>query len=146
MDLQQTLHEIGKTLPAELVTQKDGSLKLEAVIAERKSFLSKKKLTYSCRMRVDGPGKQVRFFEMLKESGFGVSGGGDEDMGTGFGFKKEVYKTSGAERNGSIEEQSRLFGKEYSYKFDFGRFREAVRQASEAAGFAFEIKLTEKAV
>jgi hypothetical protein len=147
MELQQALHEIGKTLPAELVPQKDGSLKLEAVVAERKSFLSKKKLTYTCRMRVDGPGKQLRFFEMLKESGFGLSGGGtDEDGAPGFGFKKEVYKTAGAERNGSIEEQSRLFGKDYCFRFDFGRFRESVRQASEAAGFAFEVKWTEKAV
>ena len=44
-------------------------------------------------------------------------------MSTGFGFKKETYNTFGKERTGSIEEQSKLFGKDYSYKFDFGTFR-----------------------
>ena len=72
---------------------------MEAVIAERKAFLSKKKLTYICRFKVDEPAKEVRFFEMLKESGFGVASGGcDGEMSSGFGFKKETYNTFGKER------------------------------------------------
>jgi hypothetical protein len=120
---------------------------MEAVIAERKAFLSKKKLTYVCRFRGDEPAKEVRFVEMLKESGFGVSsGGGDGEMSTGFGFKKETYNTLGKERSGTIEEQSKLFGKDYSYSFDFGTFRNSVRKAAETAGYRFEVKLTEKSV
>ena len=146
MELQQTLSEIGETLPPGFARQTDGSLKLEAVVAERRSLLSKKKVTYICRMRVDETAKQVRFFEMLKESGFGVSGGGTgDDLGPGFGFKREVYGSSGKKRSASVEEQSRRFGKDYSFTYDLGKFREAVRQASEAAGFSFEVKLSEKA-
>ena len=132
MDLKQTITEIGKTVPGQFEPQKDGSSRMEAVIAERKAFLSKKKLTYICRFRVDEPAKEVRFFEMLKESGFG--------------FKKETYNTFGKERSGTIEEQSRLFGKDYSYSFDFGAFRGAVRKAAEGAGYRFEVKLMEKSV
>jgi hypothetical protein len=146
MDLQQVITEIGKTIPGQFELQKDGSARLESVIAERKAFLSQKKLTYICRFRVDEPAKEVRFFEMLKESGFGVSGGSDDEMSPGFGFKKETYNTFGKERKGSIEEQSKLFGRDYSYRFDFGTFREAVRKASEGAGYRFEVKLMEKSV
>ena len=127
MDLRQAIVEIGKAVPGQFEMQKNGSTRMEAVIAERKAFLSKKKLTYICRFRVDEPAKEVRFFEMLKESGFGVSSGaGGNEMSTGFGFKKETYNTFGKERSGSIEEQSRLFGKDYTYQFDYGKFREAV--------------------
>jgi len=146
MNLQQTIMEIGKTIPGQFEMQRDGSAKLEAVIAERKAFLSKKKLTYICHFRVDEQAKEVRFFEMLKESGFGVSGGVDNEMSPGFGFKKETYNTFGKERKGSIEEQSKLFGKDYSYRFDFGAFRGAVHRASEDAGYRFEVKMMEKSL
>lgn len=146
MELQQVITEIGKTIAGQLEMQKDGSARLEAVIAERKAFLSKKKLTYVCRFRVDESAKEVRFVEMLKESVFGVSGGIDDEISPGFCFKKETYNTFGKERKGSIEEQSRLFGKDYSYRFDFGAFREAVRKAAGSAGYRFEFKLMEKSV
>jgi hypothetical protein len=145
MDLRQTITDIGKTIPGQFEVQKDGSSRMEAVIAERKAFLSKKKLTYICRFKVDEPAKEVRFFEMLKESGFGFSSGGDE-VSTGFGIKKETYNTFGNERTVSIEEQSKLFGKDYSVKFDFGAFRGAVRKAAEGAGYRFDVKLMEKSV
>ncbi|MHB1324864.1 MAG: hypothetical protein ACYC0L_01460 [Thermoleophilia bacterium] len=34
----------------------------------------------------------------------------DGDMSPGFGFKKETYKTGAGPREGTIEEQSTLFG------------------------------------
>ena len=147
MDLRQTITELGKGVPGHFEAQTDGSARMEAVIAERKAFLSRKKLTYICRFRVDEAAKEVRFFEMLKESGFGLSsGGGDEGMSAGFGFKKETYNTFGKERTGTIEEQSRLFGKDYAYTFDFGPFREAARKAAEGAGYRFEVVLLERSV
>ena len=145
MDLRQTITEMAKAVPVQFEPQKDGSSRMEAVIAERKAFLSKKKLTYICRFKVDEPAKEVRFFEMLKESGFGVSSGGGQTS-PGFGFKKETYNTFGKERSGTIEEQSTLFGKDYSYSFDFGAFRGAVRKAAESAGYRFEVKLMERSV
>jgi hypothetical protein len=143
MDLQQTISEIGNTLPGQPESQKDGSIRIEAIIAERKSFLSKKKLTYICRYRIDESAREVRFFEMLKESGFGVSGG--EGPSTGF-IVKETYNTFKKERTGTIEEKNRLFGKDYSFRFDYARFREAIREAVEKAGYRFEVTLREKSV
>lgn len=145
MKLQQSITEIANNLVGALAPQKDGSLKLEAVVAERKKFLSRKKLTYICRLRVDDAARQVRFFEMLKESGFGLGAGGD-DSAPGVGFKKEVTASSGKARTATIEEQSRLFGEDYRYTFDLGRLREAVRRAAAEAGYGFEITLMEKAV
>jgi hypothetical protein len=145
MALVRTIAEIAKTHGGEWTPQKDGSLRFETVVAERRKFFSRKKLTYICRLRVDESARQVRFFEMLRQSGFGLSGGGD-DPGPGVGFKKEVYGTSGKSRTAAIEEQSRLFGMDYRYTFDFGRLREALRRAAAEAGYGFEITLMEKAV
>ena len=83
--------------------------------------MTKQKLIYSAKFRVDEGNREVRFTEMLKESGAGMSSGGiDSGMSSGFGFKKESYNTLSGPREGTIEEQSNLFGKKYEYKFDFG--------------------------
>src|SRR5665647_1748533 len=89
MPLQDDLIAAGSAFPAPLQPQKDGSLAMEALIAERKAFLSKRKLTYKCKLRVDDGARCVTFWEMLVEKGSGVSGG--DDMAPGFGFKKETY-------------------------------------------------------
>ncbi len=72
------------TFPAPLRRQKDGSLTTEAMLAERKVFLSKKKLTYKCKVRADDGARTVRFWEMLVEKGSGISSGTD-DISPGFG-------------------------------------------------------------
>jgi hypothetical protein len=149
MGLQDTLIAASAASPARLEPQKDGTLAMDATLAERKAFLSKKKLTYKCRARVDDGARTVRFWEMLIEKGSGVSSGStgfDGDMSPGFGFKKETYKTGGKEREGTIEEASRLFGKDYTYSWDYGALRNALRAAAEAEGYAFEVVLREKSV
>lgn len=121
--------------------EKKGVWEYSAVIAERKAFLTKKKLTYSMRLKPDETARVVHFSEMLTETGSGVSTGGDIDggMSAGFGFKTESYNTikSGG-RQGSIEEQSRLFGKDYTYQFDYAAIRNEVKALVEGAGFKFE--------
>src|SRR5674476_1300777 len=64
----------------------------------------------------------VRFWEMLIEKGSGVSSGGD-DFAPGGGFSAGTYKTGGKERSGSIETVSSLFGKDYSYQWDYAAVR-----------------------
>ncbi len=145
MALTDDLATASAALPVRLAPQKDGSLKGEAVLAERKAFLSKKKLTYTCKARVDEQARTVRFWEMLVEKGSGMSGGID-DMGPGIGFKAGTYKTGGKERSGSIEEASTLFGKDYSYRWDFAAVRTALRQVAEAAGYGWETVLNPKSV
>jgi hypothetical protein len=134
----QILDEIGK-IAAEMggkLTEKKGVVSVESVIAERKAFLSKKRLTYAFKVRIDDQAKQIAFTEMLKEAGSGFSSGGD-DMSTGFGFKKETYNTMSGAREGSIEESSKLFGKTYEYRFDYSRTRADVERIAQEAGYAF---------
>ncbi len=101
MSLADDLAAASTTLPVRLTRQKDGSLGGEAVLAERKAFLSRKKLAYKCKARVDDAARVVRFWEILVEKGSGVSSGMD-DMSPGFGFKAGTYKTGGTERSGGL--------------------------------------------
>jgi len=123
--------------------EKKGVWDFSATIAERKAFLSKKKLTYAAKMRIDDGAKVVKFSEMLIEAGSGFSSGGgfDDGMSTGFGFKTESFNTFGGARQGTIEEQSNLFGKEYSYHFDFKEARLKVKEVVENAGYKFEYQI-----
>jgi hypothetical protein len=123
--------------------EKKGVWDFSTTIAERKAFLSKKKLTYAAKIRIDDSAKVVKFSEMLIEAGSGFSSGGDFDSGmsTGFGFKTESYNTLSGARKGTIEEQSNLFGKEYSYHFDYKEMRLKVQDVVEKAGYKFEYQI-----
>ena len=145
MSLTDDLAAASATLPVRLTPQKDGSLKGEAVLAERKSFLSKKKLTYSCKVRADDAARMVRFWEMLVEKGSGMSSGMD-DVAPGIGFSAGTYKTGGKERSGSIEEASSLFGKDFDYQWDYAAVRTALQQVAAAAGYGWETVLNPKSV
>jgi hypothetical protein len=145
MSVQDDLIAAGATSPVSLQPQKDGTLAGEAVLAERKAFLSKKKLTYMCKARVDDGARTVRFWEMLVEKGSGVSSGGD-DFAPGAGFSAGTYKTGGKERSGSIEEVSRLFGKDYDYVWDYAAVRDTLRGVAAAAGYGFEVVLNPRSV
>ena len=103
MSLIDEVTVYAEELGAEL-SDKKGVYKVEVLIAERKAFLSKKKLRYIAKFRINDDAKELKFTEMLAESGSGLSsGGGDFDggMSTGFGFKTETYKTGGGGREGS---------------------------------------------
>jgi len=141
MSLDNEIKQVFAALPAEF-SEKKGVCTVRYVVAERKSFLSKKKLVYTAKYRIDENKQEVRFTEILKESGFGISGGSEFDNSPGFGFKKETYKTGGGAREGVIEEQSNLFGKKYNYTFDFKTIREAVEKKTLEAGFAFKYQIT----
>jgi hypothetical protein len=143
MNILEEIKKIGQEISAEIKEEK-GIYVLESVIAERKWFLSKKKLTYTAKFRIDEENKLVKFTEMLKESGFGLSSGGGNDfeMSSGFGFKAGTYKMGMDGREGSIEEQSNLFGQKYEYKFDFGNVRKKIEEKSKEAGYQFKYQIT----
>jgi hypothetical protein len=140
MALIDDIRGMAGSIGAEL-KEKKGAYTLTLVVAERKAFLSKKKLEYIARFRVDDAAKELRFTEMLKETGSGVSGGG-EDISPGFGFKAETYKTGVGPREGSIVEQSNYFGKQYSYSYDWSAIRTWMEQAAQAAGYGFIYSIT----
>ncbi len=124
-------------------SEKKGLWDFSTTIAERNAFLSKKKLTYALKIRIDDDARTVRFSEMLIEAGSGLSTGGDFDSGmsSGFGFKKESYNTFSGARQGTIEEQSNLFGKDYSYQFDYNEIRSKIKGIVESAGYQFEYQI-----
>jgi len=135
MNLLEEIQKIAAAIPGEL-QEKKGIYTLESVIAERKSWLSRKKLLYRAKFSIDEENKELHFTEMLKESGFGLSSG-DADTSPGFGFKKETYKTGSGPREGTIEEQSNLFGEKYQYKFDWSKIRKAIEEKAQALGYKF---------
>lgn len=141
MALQEDIRQVFSAFPAEF-SEKKGVVTAEYVVAERKSFLSKKKVTYIAKYRIVEDAKEVRFTEMLKESGSGFSSSGLDDGPSGFGFKKTTYKTGMGGREGTIEEQSNLLGSKYSYTFDFKATRAAVQKKVEDAGYAFKYQIT----
>lgn len=122
--------------------EKKGVYEFDATIAERKAFLSSKKLTYSARMRIDDEAKTIQFSEMLKEAGSGfTSGGFDDDMSSGFGFKTQSYNTLNGPREGTIEEQSNLFGKKFDYKFNYQDIRNKIENVAKEAGYKFTYQI-----
>lgn len=142
MSITDELKNIVSGIPAK-INEKKGVYEFEVQLAERKAFLTKQKLIYSAKFRVDEQAKEVRFTEMLKESGSGVStGGASDDMSPGFGFKKETYNTFSGTRSGTIEEQSSLFGKKYEYKFDYGAIRKKFESRAKEHGYKFTYKIT----
>jgi hypothetical protein len=126
------------------VSGKGQTGEIKITIAEQKSFLSKKSVEYSAKFRVQDDERMVRYFEMLKESGSGMSGGDSSDVGGGWGFSKESYKVGPGGREGSIEAQGSLLGKKYSFTFDFGELRAQVKVIAEQNGYGFDYRLTPK--
>jgi hypothetical protein len=121
------------------VQEKNGVFTLSKTVAERKAFLSNKKLTYTAKLAFDDEENILTFSERLKESGFGMSG--DSEISPGFGFKMERYKTGVGPREGTIEEQSTLFGKNYTYTFDFSKIRGLIEDKSSQLGYSFRYKI-----
>ena len=104
MALIDDIWGMAASIGAEL-KEKKGDYTLTLVVAERKAFLSKKKLEYIARFRVDDSSRELKFTEMLKETGSGVSSG-DDGISPGFGFKAETVqdgsKPTGGQHHGAI--------------------------------------------
>ncbi len=138
--LREEIRKVIADLPLSLKEEKNSFI-LEGLLAERKAFLSSKKISYIARFRFDESKKELRFTEMLKETGSGLSMGNVDDT-PGFGFKTETYKTScGKPREGTIEEQSALFGKKYSYQFNYACIRKKIETLAVSNGYTFHYSL-----
>jgi hypothetical protein len=141
--LRERIAQVFAGLPAEISDIK-GVVTVKAVVAERKAALSRKKLTYIAQYCVDEAQREVRFTERLKETGFGLAGGGDTDVSPGVGFKTETFRTGAGPREGTLEEQSSLFGQQYRYAFDFKALRAAVAAIVREAGLDFKYQVTSR--
>lgn len=142
MSLIEDITKIVNDLPAQL-SEKNGIYTFDVLVAERKAFLSKKKLTYNAKFRIDDTTKTIKFTEMLKESGSGFNSGGvDDEMSMGMGFKAETYNTMSGAREGTIQEQSDLFGKKYTYSFDYAQIRTNIEKKATEHGYVFAYQIT----
>jgi hypothetical protein len=137
MSLVKEIEAFAKGIPAEF-KEKKGLCELTFVVAERKAFLSKEKLTYEAKFRVDDGSKLVKFTEMLKESSSGMSNSGTS-------FSTTSFKTGKDGRSESvIQQQANQFGKKYDYQFDFKTVREKIESLAQAAGYDFQYQITAK--
>src|SRR5680860_843497 len=144
--IKEALLELGESLPAKFKEAKNDVLWMTYTVAERKSFLNKQRLFYRCRVKIDENRKVLIFFEILTEVGSGISTGGgygDSEMSSGFGFKAETTRYKSGGREGTIEEQSVLFGKKYEYSFEYKKIREEIKAVAEKFGYGFEVRLRE---
>ena len=137
MSLLEEIKTFAGSIPAE-IKEKKGLCEIKFVVAERKAFLSKEKLAYTAKFRVDDANKQVKFTEMLKESSSGMSNSGSS-------FSTSSFKTGKGGRSESVfEQQSSQFGKKYDYQFDFKTVREKIEALALAAGYNFLYQITAK--
>jgi len=141
MNLEEEIRQVFAALPAK-ISETDGLFSVEYVVAQRTSFFSKQNLVYRAKYRINADLREVRFTELLTESGSGLLGGGGFDSSPGFGFRIETYTTGMGPRDGTIQEQSDLFGKKYSYTFDFKAIRGVVEKKARDAGYAFRYQIT----
>ena len=144
--ISQALTALAFSFSGSFVAQRDGTLMFSSIIAERKAFLSKKQLTYRCRVRIDDTSKSILLYEVLEERGSGLSSGNYDDDSAGFGFTAEKYSTTNGTRKGTIHEQSELFGKSYSYTFNYEEVRNAVQKIADNEGYIFRTTLSEREV
>jgi len=143
--LKKAIMDLSKNYPSAFREARNNMLSLEFVIAERKAFLSRQKLTYRCSLKIYDEDKVIRFFEILKESGSGMSvGSSDDDFGPGFGFKVEKTKIGLQGREGSIKEQSDFFRQKYEYNFNYEKIRNEIQTTADNFGYKLQTVLVEK--
>lgn len=138
MDLDQAVKTYAKEISANL-KEKKGVYDLSLVVAERKTMMSKQKLSYEAKFKIDEKEKAVKFTELLKESSSGMNA----DMG----FQTQSFRTGkGGQQESVIEQQSTQFGKKYSYDFDFKTIRTKIESLATEAGYSFQYQITAKGI
>ena len=138
MELIEEIQAYSQEITADL-KEKKGSYDLSITVAERKTFVSKQKLTYQAKFRIDEGERLVKFSEMLKESSSGMNAGMD--------FQTKSYRTGkGGKQESVIEQQSVLFGKKYTYRFDFKTIRNKIESLAKEAGYSFQYQITAKGI
>jgi hypothetical protein len=144
MNVTETITSYLAGVAGAQVTGKGQGGEAKLVVAEQKSLLSRKKVEYYAKFKVDDVERVVRFFEMLKESGSGMSGGDSSDFGGGWGVTKTTYKMSGGGLEGTLESQGALLGKKFGFTLDYAKIRNAVQAIAEQNGYRFEYQVTPK--
>ncbi len=118
------------------VASRGDVLEFTKTVAERKAFLTRKRLVYRASIRVDEAKREIHLAESLMETGVGLA------ADSGVGFKTESYRTGRGPRDGGIAEQSKLFGKVYTYTFDHGAIRAVIETLARSHGYTVQYHIT----
>lgn len=109
-------------------------LTIANVLADGDWGVGRKKVEYSACLLANEQTQTVTFWEMIKETGCGMS--------ALFSFKKTSYKSDGRTLSGSVQETGRgIGGKVIDYNWDYGQVRGLVEQAVRSRGWRFETTL-----
>jgi len=102
--IMKTIRSVITGLPGDFNSD-DGLHSLTSVIAERKGFFSRRKLTFTARFRVNEETREVIYNETLVEKKSGLGAGTGEGI-SGFGFRKWKTASGPGGLEGVLEEQS----------------------------------------
>ncbi len=133
--LKEALGQALGALGGEVVSR-GNVVEFTKTVAERKAFLSRKRLMYRASIRVDGEKREVHLTESLTETGSGLA------ADSGVGVRKETYRMGRGPREGGIAEQSKLFGKAYAYTFDHGAIRTVIETLARSHGYTVQYHIT----
>ncbi len=118
-----------------LVRGQNADIEIASVPADANWMIGKKKVTYSACLLADAASRTVVFWEMLKESGFGLS--------SLFSFKVETYRSDGKTISGNVKEVGYgPGGKVLDYKWDYSQVRSLVENEAQKAGWSFKTVLS----
>ena len=139
MELIDSIVAFAKSVGAEVKVKRD-TVEIQKIVADRKTFLSKEKLTYQAKLRVDQKENMVHFFESLKESSAGMSS-------PGVSVQKTKYKVGlSGQQESEFEQQAEFLGQKYDYQFDFKTVRTSIEKYSREAGFDFHYQVIPKGI
>lgn len=114
----------------------DTDVRIDNEIANASWGVGKKKVEYSARMKAVEAERVLYFWEMLKESGAGISLGG---------FDSESTSTFGGKRWGAKKETIiGPGGVAVDYSWDYGKTRAIVESVAARHGFSVKVVLSSK--
>ncbi len=137
--IMKTIRSVITGLPGDFQSD-DGLHSLTSIVAERKGFFSRRKLTFTARFRVNEETREVVYNETLVERKSGLGAGSGEGI-SGFGFRTWKISSGPSGLDGALEEQSELFGRKYGFTFRFQQIRDAVRKLAAEEGYTFKHQL-----
>lgn len=114
----------------------DTDLEISSEVASASWVTGKKKVEYSAIMKVDDADRTVYWWELLKESGGGLSFGS---------VQAESYSTFGAKRSGTTKEVVLgPNGVAMDFSWDYASTRKLAEDAAAAHGYKFKVVLRKK--
>lgn len=109
-------------------------IEISNTLTDASWIVGKKKVEYSACILADGATRSIVFWEMIKESGWG--------LGTIFSFKKETFRSDGKTISGTVKECGYGFnGKVIDYKWDYSQVRNLVEGIVKDKGWQFKTVL-----